>query len=61
MRKIIVEPGQRIVTTGGEVATVALIAQGRVYVYSINGWLKAVDICCDAFGGEHDQTVGLAA
>ena len=61
MRKPIVYPGQRIITISGEVAIVATVVGDRVYVYSAHGWLKAVDVVCDAYGGEHDQSIGLAA
>lgn len=56
MRKVIVEPGMRVQTTGGDVVTVATIVGGRVYAYSVSGWLKAVDVVWEAFGGEHDMS-----
>lgn len=61
MRKILVHPNQKVITTTGEVAIVAFVRHGQVFVFGRDGLPKAVDICCDAFGGEHDQTVGLAA
>lgn len=57
MRKVIVEPGMKVVTTGGDVVTVATIVGGRVYAYAVGGWLKAVDVVSEAWGGEHDQEV----
>lgn len=48
MRKIIVEPGMRVKTSDGEVATVATIVAGGVYVYGTNGWLKAVQVVSEA-------------
>lgn len=61
MRKVIVEPGMRVQTTGGEVVTVATVVAGRVYAYSGYGWLKAVEPVCEAWGGEHDMEVMNAA
>lgn len=57
MRKVIVYPGQRVVTTGGDVVTVATVAAGRVYAYAANGWLKAVDVVSEAWGGEFDNSL----
>jgi hypothetical protein len=59
MRKVIVFPGQKVVATTGEVAVVAFVNYGRVYVFGRNGLPKVVDICTDAWGGEADQTLGL--
>lgn len=61
MRKIIVFPGQKVVTTGGEVVTVSHVAFGQIFVIGRNGLPKAAQICTDAFGGEHDQTLGMVA
>lgn len=61
MRKIIVFPGQKCVSTEGEVVTIAVINDGGVWAYGRDGLPKAVDIVGDAFGGEHDQAMGLAA
>ena len=61
MRRSIVHPGQRVITTEGKTETVALVDQGKVYVFASEGWLKAVTVVGDAWGGEHDQTQGLAA
>jgi hypothetical protein len=60
-KQIVVYPGQRIVAKDGKTYTVALIIHNKVYVYDTNGWLKAVQVVGDAWGGEHDQTVGLVA
>lgn len=61
MRKVIVYPGSRVITSDGDVVTVATIVGGRVYAYARDGWLKAVDVCGDAWGGEADQEVMNAA
>lgn len=55
MRKIAVEPGMRMQTTEGQIVTIATIVGGRVYAYTINGWLKAVDVVSEAWGGEFDM------
>ncbi len=57
-----VYPGQRIITTGGIVRTVALISKnGIVYAYAPRGGLEAVVPRSDAWGGEHDLNAGIAA
>lgn len=61
MRKVMVEPGMRVVTTGGDVVTVATVAAGRVYAYSMGGWLKAIEVAHEAWGGEHDNSMSNAA
>lgn len=61
MRKVIVEPGMRVITTGGDVVTVATIVGGRVYAYAVGGWLKAVDVVAEAWGGEFDNSLSNAA
>lgn len=61
MRKVIVEPGMRVKTTGGDVVTVATIVGGHVYAYAFGGWLKAVDVVCEAWGGEHDNSLSNEA
>lgn len=60
-RQIVVHPGQKVVTTEGRTETVAYMLRDIVYVHSVGGWLKAVRIVGDAWGGEADQTQGLAA
>lgn len=57
MRKVIVFPGSRVITSDGDVVTVATIVGGRVYAYARDGWLKIVDVRGDAWGGEADQEV----
>lgn len=54
-------PGQKIITTEGVVRTVALVLNGAVYVYGSHGWLIKVTPRGDAWGGEHDLEVGVAA
>lgn len=61
MRKMFVEPGMQVVTTEGDTVTVATIIRGRVYAYSIGGWLKAVVPVHEAWGGEHDNSLANAA
>lgn len=61
MRKLMVFPGQRVITTGGEIATVAFVNHGQVYVFGANGLPKVVDIVGEAWGGEHDMHVMNAA
>lgn len=61
MRKMFVEPGMRVVMTEGDSVTVATIICGRVYAYTINGWLKAVVPCHEAWGGEHNNSLVNAA
>lgn len=57
MRKVIVYPGMKVVTTGGDVVTVATVVGGRVYAYAVGGWLKAVDVVHEAYGGEADNSL----
>lgn len=53
---------QRIITTGGQVAIVAYqLPDGRVFVYAANGSIVPAVPCADAWGGEHDLRLGLAA
>ena len=61
MKKVLVYPGQKVVTTDGRVVTVAFVNCGQVYCFGRNGLPEAVTVVGDAFGGEHDQLVGLAA
>lgn len=48
--------GQRVITKGGEVVTVALVQHGLVWAFSRNG-LKTVEISCEAWGGDNDMLV----
>lgn len=50
--------GQRIVTSQGAVAIVAFVLNGAVYVYGRDGYPQRVRVRYDAFGGEHDQSLG---
>lgn len=59
-REIIVHPGQRVITTGGNVVIVAYVRNGNVWAYW-NGDLVLVYVVGDAWGGENDQTQGIAA
>jgi len=62
MRKAIVFPGQKVITTGGNVVTVAYVSpHDIVYAFDRRGIPVPVSICGDAWGGEVDQTLGLAA
>lgn len=48
--------GQRVITSKGQVVTVAYMApDGRVYAYDGRGGVTPVVVRCDAWGGEHDQ------
>lgn len=53
-------PGQRVVTSAGDTVTVALIEAGKVFAYRA-GRIVAVTVRCDAWGGEHDLSLGLQA
>lgn len=61
MRKqIVVFPGQKVVATDGNVHIVAYVNDNKVYAYK-NGLAQPIIVCGDAWGGENDQTIGLAA
>jgi hypothetical protein len=61
MRKINVHPGQKVVTTAGNIETVAFVLFDQAFVYRSNGHFCMVEVVGDAWGGEHDQEMGLAA
>lgn len=61
MRKPIVFPGQKVITTAGNVVIVAFMHCGQVYAFGRNGLPEAVKVVNDAWGGEHDQAVMNAA
>lgn len=61
MRNPIVHPNQRVITTEGKVVVVAFVNHGQVYAFGRNGLPEKVKVCGDAFGGEHDQVLGLVA
>lgn len=61
MRKTILFPGQRVVLASGEVATVAFVNYGQVYVFGRNGLPMLAKPVGDAWGGEADQEVNNAA
>lgn len=59
-----VYPGERVMTTYGTVVTVAFVRQCSegVQVWAwYRGQLQPVQVCYDAFGGEHEMELGLAA
>lgn len=60
MRKVICFSGQRVVLTTGEVATVAFVNHGCVYVFGKNGLPMPAVVIGDAWGGEHDQWINVA-
>lgn len=60
MREIVIFPGQRVVLTSGETAVVAFVAHNQVWAFGRLGLPMPVSIVGDAWGGEHDQTIGLA-
>lgn len=54
--------GQKIITTQGTVRIVAFVSRhGIVYAYAPNGGIEAVTPRSDAWGGEHDMNIGVAA
>lgn len=55
-----VQPGQRVITSAGDSVTVAHITNGNVYAWRF-GRIVPVVVRCDAWGGEHDLTLGLQA
>lgn len=55
MKRIIVFPGQKVVTTTGKVVTVAFVNCGQVYAFGLNGLPEAVTVVTDAWGWEADQ------
>ncbi len=61
MKRIIVFPGQKVITTAGKVVVVAFVNCGQVYAFGQNGLPEPVIVVTDAYGGEHDQMEGLAA
>ncbi len=61
MRRIVVYPGQKVVTTEGKTETVAFVLFGQAFVFQPFGRFKLVEICGDAWGGEADQEIGLVA
>jgi hypothetical protein len=62
-RMAVVYPGQRVITSAGDVVTVAMVrGDGVVLAWRGNSpWPLAVTVRGDAWGGEADQAVGLAA
>lgn len=60
-RKMILVPGQRVVLTSGDIAVVAFVRYGQVFVFGRNGLPVAGIPVGDAWGGEHDQEIGLVA
>jgi hypothetical protein len=61
MRKIVTYPGQRVIATDGKTYTVAYSIAGKVFAFGSNGVPTEIRVCGDAWGGEHDQALGLAA
>jgi hypothetical protein len=62
IKALAVHPGQRVLTTQGTTRTVAFTSRGgQIYAYGLDGGLEPISVVCDAWGGEHDQTLGLAA
>lgn len=64
MRKIMRKPnvfsGQKVITTSGDVVTIAFVNNGQVFAFTQSG-IQVVHVVADAWGGEHDQEIGLAA
>lgn len=61
MKQIVVYAGQKVIDTSGQVVTVAYEDCGQVYAFGRKPYPEPVKVCGDAFGGEHDQLIGLAA
>lgn len=61
MRKVILFPGQRVILASGETAIVAFVAHNQVWVFGRYGLPVAAVVVTDAWGGEHDQSLGLVA
>ena len=61
MRRSICYPGQKVITTEGRTEIVAFVLYDAVFVYQPNGHFRMIEVVGDAWGGEHDQTQGLAA
>lgn len=59
-RETVLFPGQKVISTSGEVVTIAFVCHGYVFAYDRNGLPKMITVCTDAWGFEHDQTIGLA-
>ena len=59
-----VQPGQRVITTGGVARTVAFTSRGVVYVFGQRGLPEPARVRYDALGGEAgtsnecDESVG---
>lgn len=60
-KQIVVHHGQKVIATDGKTHTVAVIVGEAVYAYGLYGFLYRIIVVSDAWGGEHDQTMGLAA
>jgi hypothetical protein len=56
-RQIVVYPGQRVIGTDGKVHTVAYTKDGQVFSTEA----QPIQVCGDAWGGEYDQEIGIAA
>lgn len=61
MNANLIQAGQRVITSHGETVTVAFVALGCVWAYGSRGLPRRVVVRTDAFGGEHDLRLGLAA
>jgi hypothetical protein len=57
-RQIVVHPGQRVIDTQGRTVIVAYVHTDGVWAYW-NGEIVLVQVTGDAWGGEHDQEIGL--
>lgn len=60
MRNPICYAGQRVITTAGQVVVVAFVIGAQVWAF-VSGSLQPVQVVTDAWGGEADQEVGIAA
>lgn len=60
-KRLVVFPGQRVICTDGKTHTVAYQSHGQVFVFGANGMPVPAKPVTDAWGGEHDMELGLAA
>lgn len=56
-KQIVIYPGQKVIATDGKVHTVLTVLAGAV----IDECGQIIVVVSDAWGGENDQEIGLAA
>lgn len=58
LKQIVVYPGQKVIAADGKVHTIwAILSDGAI----IDECGQMIAVLCDAWGGENDQEIGLAA